>query len=358
MNRVAVTANCGTSPLPSFPSHVHICLLTFSFPFPFCFKHGRVNLLILQAASLSIYLFSCFSPPPPFYLTPSLRQGCAVRLFQSSGVVRSDGWLSTFCCLPLRSWEIYRLADYQAWKPISLSHSSHPSFIHAFLAPSISLRLFQHLPCTKKKKRASIIERCVQNNIEICVWTEESNWSSWGLLWMCQRGKASSEWYPWSLTAHLAHPHLFHCSQLLHESVKQKQIHPCSPSWWQFHFAINKFTEERSWANCRLKIWIWNFITATIFGNFTRLGPHRKLATHEEHIKSHTGSATLTTVSAANEAVCCHNYQQIKQNMICPKILPHKKNHPRPLHQTKVRKYTPSPVTSPWPFQLWYHSHK
>lgn len=149
MNRVALTANCCTSPLPSFPSHVHICLLTFSFPFPFCFKHGRVNLLILQAASLSIYLFSSFFPP--FYLTPSLRQGCAVRLFQSSGVVRSDGWLSTFCCLPLRSWEIYRLADYQAWKPISLSHSSHPSFIHAFLAPSISLRLFQHLPCTKKK---------------------------------------------------------------------------------------------------------------------------------------------------------------------------------------------------------------
>lgn len=63
MNRVAVTGNCCTSPLPSFPFPPHICLLTFFFPFAFCFKHGRVNLLILQAASLSIYLSSCFFPP-------------------------------------------------------------------------------------------------------------------------------------------------------------------------------------------------------------------------------------------------------------------------------------------------------
>ena len=163
-DRPAVTANCHTSPLLTVLFPLHIFLLTFLRSFPFCFKHGRVNLLILQAASISIYLSSC---PPPFM--PSLRQGCAVRLFQSSGVVRSDGWLSTFCCLPLRSWEIYRLADYQAWKPISLSPSSLPSSIYSCLAPSISLPLFQHLHFQKKK--TTIIKRCVQNNIDICVWT-------------------------------------------------------------------------------------------------------------------------------------------------------------------------------------------
>lgn len=320
MNRVAVTANCGTSPLPSFPSHVHICLLTFSFPFPFCFKHGRVNLLILQAASLSIYLFSWFFSPS---ISPRL-SGRAV-LSGSSRAVGLSGVMDDY-----QPSAVFHYAPGRFTGSLTTRHENQslflilptlPSSMPSSLLQSRSV-YFNIFPVPKKK--ASIIERCVQNNIEICVWTEESNWSSWGLLWMCQRGKASSEWYPWSLTAHLAHPQLFHCSQLLHESVKQKQIHPCSPFWWQFHFGINKFTEERSWANCCLKIWIWNFITGTIFGNFTSLGPHMRLATHEEHIKSHTGSATLTTLSAANKAVCCHNYQQIKQNMICPKILPHK----------------------------------
>lgn len=43
-----------------FPQDIY--LLTFFFHFAFCFKHGRVNLLILQAASHSIYLSSCVSP--------------------------------------------------------------------------------------------------------------------------------------------------------------------------------------------------------------------------------------------------------------------------------------------------------
>lgn len=162
MNRATVAALFSFSP--------YICLFTF-FPLHpshvlYCFKHGRVNLLILQAASLSIYLSSSL-----FFCSPSawLRQGCAVRPFHSRAVVRSDGWLSTFCCLPLRSWEIYRLADYQAWKPISLSHSSLPPYLHPCLAPSIPLPLFQHL--LHYQKLAFKMERCVQNNTEICVWT-------------------------------------------------------------------------------------------------------------------------------------------------------------------------------------------
>lgn len=228
MNRVALTANCCTSPLPSFPSHVHICLLTFSFPFPFCFKHGRVNLLILQAASLSIYLFSSFFPP--LLSHPVSQAGlCCQALPEQWGC--QEWWMTINLLLSSTTL----LGDLQArWLPgmkTNLSFSFFPPFLHPCLprsfnlAPSISTSsLYQ--------KKASIIERCVQNNIEICVWTEESNCSSWGLLWMCQRGIASSEWYPWSLTAHLAHPHLFHCFQLLHESVKQKQIHPCSSYWW------------------------------------------------------------------------------------------------------------------------------
>lgn len=126
-----------------------------------------------------LFIFFLVSP-----LSAPLRQGCAVRLFHSSGVVTSDGWLSTFCCLPLRSWEIYRLADYQAWKPISLSHSCLPSSIHTSLAPSILLALFLHLLYFY----TSIMERCVQNNSEICVWTQGNNCSSRGLLWTCQTG--------------------------------------------------------------------------------------------------------------------------------------------------------------------------
>lgn len=112
----------------------------------------------------SIYLSSCvFS----LSFSPSLRQGYAVRPFQSTGVVRSDGWLSTFCCLALRSWEIYRLADYQAWKPISLSHSSLASSIHTYLAPSISLFYFNIFSVTKKSFHNR--EMCAKQHWNLCI---------------------------------------------------------------------------------------------------------------------------------------------------------------------------------------------
>lgn len=137
-----VKSKCCTSPLLYFTS-----LFTFIFPPSFSHLPSALNMeeLICSFCSQHLilfifplvffFIFSLLSIPPP---PSSFRQGCAVRPFQSTGVVRSDGWLSTFCCLPLRSWEIYRLADYQAWKPISLSHSSHPSSIHACLTSSIS----------------------------------------------------------------------------------------------------------------------------------------------------------------------------------------------------------------------------
>lgn len=218
----------GNSQLLHFPPPVSLHTFVFSPSFPpsaFCFKYGRVNFLILQAASLSIYLSSCVFSPISLSRPPSLRQGCAVRPLQSSGVVRSDGWLSTFCCLPLCSWEIYRPADYQAWKPISLSFFS--PFLHPCLPRSFHLvRSISISPLLPKK--ALIMERCVQNNIEICARTEGSNCSSWGLLWMCRRGITSSEWYAWSLTAYLTHLHLhlLYCFQRLRRLATHE--HPSS----------------------------------------------------------------------------------------------------------------------------------
>lgn len=146
-----------------------------------------------------LFIFLLVSP-----LSAPLKQGCAVSLFQSGGVVTSDGWLSTFCCLPLRSWEIYRLADYQAWKPISLSHSCLPSSIHTSLGPSILLSLFLHLLYFY----TFIMERCVQNN---------------GMEFVCGQGEIIAPLGGYcgsvrrdsivivmccSLTAHLVHLHL------------------------------------------------------------------------------------------------------------------------------------------------------
>lgn len=161
MNTGAVKANCCTSPLFSFRS-----LKTSIFSPSFSTSPSALNMEELicsfckQHLILFIFLLVFF---PPL----SLRQGCAVRPFQSSGVVRSDGWLSTFCCLPLRSWEIYRLADYQAWKPISLSHSSLPSSIHACLAPSVSHPAFQHLVRYPKKIFGNG-EMCAKQHRNLC----------------------------------------------------------------------------------------------------------------------------------------------------------------------------------------------
>lgn len=149
MNRAAVAANCCTSPLPCISFPPHICLLTFSFPFPSCFKHGRVNLLILQAASLSIYLSSC--PPPP---NPSpLLSGRAVlsgssRAVGLSGVMDDYQPSAVFHYAPGRfTGSLTTRHENQSL----LSHSSLPSSIHAILTPSISLPLFQHLLHCQKK---------------------------------------------------------------------------------------------------------------------------------------------------------------------------------------------------------------
>lgn len=250
-----LAADCLFPPfLPSTHLSSHLlfpCLLLL----PFCFKHGRVNLLILQAASLSIYLSSCV-----FFtlsLPASLRQGCAVRPFQSSGVVRSDGWLSTFCCLPLRSWEIYRLADYQAWKPISLSHSSLPSSIHACLAPSTSLSLFQHL--LRYQKTAFIMERCVQNNIEIRVWTEGSL-----LRVIVDMSEGNSVLRVIRLVFDsLSCPSSSSSSPLL---PAPSQACNTQASIYVSHAGGNYSIAERCWANCCLKIVI-ALLLRPFFGN-------------------------------------------------------------------------------------------
>ena len=150
LNKVVTKASCSTSPLPS-----SLVSPTFFSPI----LHSALSMVKLICSFWSkhfiLFIFLLVPPPPPPPPPPPLllRQGCAVRPFQSTGVVRSDGWLSTFCCLPLSSWEIYRHADYQAWKPISLSHSFLPSSIHACLAPSISLPQFQHHLSYKKRKK-------------------------------------------------------------------------------------------------------------------------------------------------------------------------------------------------------------
>lgn len=61
---------------------------------------------------------------------------------------------------------------------------SHPPS----MPPSLLQSCFHSFYISSVTKKTSIIERCVQNNIEICVWTRGNNCSSWGLLWKCQRG--------------------------------------------------------------------------------------------------------------------------------------------------------------------------
>lgn len=123
---------------------------------------------------------------------------------------------------------------------------SLPPSMPASLLPSHTLR-FNISSVTPKK--SLVMERCVLNNIEICVRTQASDCSSWGLLWMCQRGIACSEWYAWSLTAYLAHLHLHlpHCFQLLHELTTHTSIH--------ILLAVSNYSiGERCQANCCLKI--------------------------------------------------------------------------------------------------------
>lgn len=134
MNRAAVAANCCTSPLPRVSFPPHICLLTFSFPFPSCFKHGRVNLLILQAASLSIYLSSWLFPPIP--LPFSQAELCCQALPEQWGC--QEWWMTINLLLSSTTL----LGDLQArWLPgmkTNLSFLILPS-----LPPSVPSSLLQ-----------------------------------------------------------------------------------------------------------------------------------------------------------------------------------------------------------------------
>lgn len=188
MKRVAVTANWCTCPLPSFPLPPHICLLTFLLLFPFCFKHGRVNLLILQAASLSIYLSSCFFPPLSLFLSDRTVLSGSSRALGLSRVMDDYQPSAVFHYAPGR-FTGSLTTRHENQSLCLILPSSLPPSTPASLLQSCSL----YFNISSVTKKGSIIERCVQNNIEICVLTEESNCSSWGLVWMCQRGIASSE---------------------------------------------------------------------------------------------------------------------------------------------------------------------
>lgn len=142
-DRPAVTANCHTSPLLAILFPLHICLLTFLLSFPLCFKHGRVNLLILQAASISIYLSSCFPPLSLAFSQAGLR---CQALPEQWGC--QEWWMTINLLLSSTTL----LGDLQArWLPgmkTNLSFPFFPPFLHLFLprsfnlAPSISTSPF------------------------------------------------------------------------------------------------------------------------------------------------------------------------------------------------------------------------
>lgn len=125
---------------------------------PLTHKNRRVHLLsglLSLTFFFSVTLFwsllhIMYTPHPPIS-----HSGSPVRLQGRGGIVRSDGWLSTFCCLPLCTSEIYTAADYQAWKPISryiplacslLFPLCYPSiyFLCLLLPSSIILSFFVH----------------------------------------------------------------------------------------------------------------------------------------------------------------------------------------------------------------------
>lgn len=187
MKRVAVTTNWCTCSPPSFLLPQHVCLLTFLLLFPFCFKRGRVNLLILQAASLSIYLSSCFFLPFSLFLSDKTVLSGSSRALGLSGVMDDYQPSAVFHYAPGRFTG--SLTTRHENQSLCLILPSLPPSMPASLLQSCSL----YFSIFSVNKKASIIEGCVQNNIEICVWTEESNCSSWGLVWMCQRGIASLE---------------------------------------------------------------------------------------------------------------------------------------------------------------------
>lgn len=171
----------------------------------FCRQHLFLFIFLLVFFPLSVSLF-----PPPLLSQAGL---CCQALSEQWGC--QEWWMTINLLLSSTTL----LGDLQArWLPgmkTNLSFSFFPPFLHRCLPRSFhlttSISTSPPLP-----KKAFIMERCVQNNIKIRVWTEGSNRSTWGLLWMCQRGMASSDWYARSLTAYLTHLHLLHCFQLFH----------------------------------------------------------------------------------------------------------------------------------------------
>lgn len=127
MHRAAVTANCSFSSSPCSHLSPHLVFLHQS-----CFKHGRVNLRILQAASLPIYLSSCFpslcsSQTGLCCQAPPERWGC------------HEWWMTINLLLSSTTL----LGDLQArWLPgmkTNLSFSFLPSILHPYLPCSLNL---------------------------------------------------------------------------------------------------------------------------------------------------------------------------------------------------------------------------
>lgn len=98
----------------------------------FCFKHGRVNLHILQAASLPIYLSSCF-PPLSFFQTGL----CCQALSERWGC--HEWWMTINLLLSSTTL----LGDLQArWLPgmkTNLSFSFFPPILHPCRPRSFNL---------------------------------------------------------------------------------------------------------------------------------------------------------------------------------------------------------------------------
>lgn len=146
----------------------------------FCFKHGRVNLHILQAASLPIYLSSCF--PPSLLLSDRAVLSGSFRALGLSRVMDDYQPSAVFHYAPGRFTG--SLTTRHENQSLFLILPSHPPS----MPPSLLQSRFQNFYISSVTQKTSIIERCVQNNIEICVWTRGNNCSSRGLLWKCQRG--------------------------------------------------------------------------------------------------------------------------------------------------------------------------
>lgn len=178
--------------LPRISSPPCSRILTSLPPLPFSpyrFKHGRVNLLILQAASLSIYLSLPAPTPSPTTLPPlePFRSGGAAlsgssRAAGLSGVMDDYQPSAVFHYAPGRfTGSLTTRHENQSLLliPASLSPPSVPSPLLQSLAASISTSPAPPPPKKREEgKKAAIIERGVQNNIEICAWTEGSNCSS------------------------------------------------------------------------------------------------------------------------------------------------------------------------------------